>query len=62
MEKTEYSKENIIEAIGLSIHSNSEPTVTSYLSIFEGLCRQAKPYEVLREANEQDAKRIYQHS
>ncbi|CAN5491725.1 hypothetical protein BH18THE2_BH18THE2_30580 [soil metagenome] len=53
MEKTEDSKENIIEAIGLSIHSNSEPTVTSYLSIFEGLCRQAKLYEVLREANEQ---------
>ena len=53
MEKTDDSKENFIDAIGLSTHSNSEPTVTSYLSIFEGLWRQAKLYEELREANEQ---------
>ena len=42
MEKTDDSKENFIDAIGLSTHSNSEPTVMSYLSIFEGLWRQAK--------------------
>jgi two-component system, OmpR family, sensor histidine kinase VicK len=53
MEKTDDSKENFIEAIGLSTYSNSEPTVMSYLSIFEGLWRQAKLYEELREANEQ---------
>jgi two-component system, OmpR family, sensor histidine kinase VicK len=53
MEKTDDSKENFIDAIGLSTHSNSEPTVMSYLSIFEGLWRQAKLYEELREANEQ---------
>ena len=52
MEKTDDSKENFIEAIGLSTYSDSEPTVTSYLSIFEGLWRQAKLYEELREANE----------
>jgi signal transduction histidine kinase len=53
MEKTDDSKETFIEAIGLSTYSNSEPTVMSYLSIFEGLWRQAKLYEDLREANEQ---------
>jgi signal transduction histidine kinase len=53
MEKTDDSKVNFIDAIGLSTHSNSEPTVMSYLSIFEGLWRQAKLYEELREANEQ---------
>jgi two-component system sensor histidine kinase VicK len=52
MEKTDDSKENFIEAIGLSTYSTSEPTVMSYLSIFEGLWRQAKLYEELREANE----------
>ena len=53
MEKTDDSKGNFIEAIGLSTYSDSEPTVMSYLSIFEGLWRQAKLYEELREANEQ---------
>jgi two-component system, OmpR family, sensor histidine kinase VicK len=53
MEKTDDSKESFIEAIGLSTYSSSEPTVISYLSIFEGLWRQAKLYEELREANEQ---------
>jgi two-component system sensor histidine kinase VicK len=52
MEKTDDSKETFIEAIGLSTYSNSEPTVMSYLSIFEGLWRQAKLYDELREANE----------
>jgi two-component system, OmpR family, sensor histidine kinase VicK len=52
MEKTDDSKENFIEAMGLSTYSTSEPTVMSYLSIFEGLWRQAKLYEELREANE----------
>jgi signal transduction histidine kinase len=52
MEKTDDSKETFIEAIGLSTYSTSEPTVISYLSIFEGLWKQAKLYEELREANE----------
>jgi two-component system, OmpR family, sensor histidine kinase VicK len=52
MEKTDDSKGNFIEAIGLSTYSTSEPTVMSYLSIFEGLWRQAKLYEGLRAANE----------
>ena len=53
IEKTDDSKENFIEAIGLSTYSDSEPTVMSYLSIFEALWRQAKLYEELRKANEQ---------
>jgi two-component system, OmpR family, sensor histidine kinase VicK len=53
MEKTDDSKENFVDAIGLSTHSNSEPTVMSYLSIFEGLWRQVRLYEELRESNEQ---------
>jgi two-component system, OmpR family, sensor histidine kinase VicK len=52
MEKTDDSKETFIEAIGLSTYSTSEPTVMSYLSIFEGLWKQAKLYEELRVANE----------
>lgn len=52
MEKTDDSKETFIEAIGLSTYSTSEPTVISYLSIFEGFWKQAKLYEELREANE----------
>ena len=51
VEKTDDSKETFIEAIGLSTYSTSEPTVMSYLSIFEGLWKQAKLYEELREAN-----------
>jgi signal transduction histidine kinase len=52
MEKTDDSQENFIEAIGSSTYSTSEPIVMSYLSTFEGLWRQAKLYEELREANE----------
>jgi signal transduction histidine kinase len=52
VEKTDDSKETFIEAIGSSTYSTSEPTVMSYLSIFEGLWKQAKLYEELREANE----------
>ena len=52
MEKTDDSKENFIEAIGLSTYSTSEPTVMSYLSIFESLWKQTELYEQLREANE----------
>ena len=37
IEKTDDSKLDFIEAIGLSTYSDSEPTVMSYVSIFEGL-------------------------
>jgi signal transduction histidine kinase len=53
IEKTDDSKENFIEAIGLSTYSNSGPTVMSYVSMFETLWRQASLYEELSEANEQ---------
>jgi two-component system sensor histidine kinase VicK len=48
IEKTDDSKEEFIEAIGLATYSNSEPTVMSYVSIFEGLWRQAELVEQLK--------------
>jgi two-component system, OmpR family, sensor histidine kinase VicK len=42
IEKTDDSKLVFIEAIGLTTYSNSEPTVISYVSIFEGLWKQAE--------------------
>jgi two-component system, OmpR family, sensor histidine kinase VicK len=42
IEKTDDSKLEFIEAIGLSTNSGSEPTVMSYVSIFEGLWKQAE--------------------
>jgi two-component system, OmpR family, sensor histidine kinase VicK len=48
IEKIDDSKEEFIEAIGLATYSNSEPTVMSYVSIFEGLWRQAELVEQLK--------------
>ena len=42
IEKTDDLKLEFIEAIGLSTYSDSEPTVMSYVSIFEGLWKQAE--------------------
>jgi two-component system, OmpR family, sensor histidine kinase VicK len=42
IEKTDDSKLDFMEAIGLSTFSNSEPTVMSYVSIFEGLSIQGE--------------------
>ena len=42
IEKTDDSKLDFIEAIGLATYSNSEPTVISYISIFHGLWKQAE--------------------
>ena len=42
IEKTDDSKLDFIEAIGLTTYSNSEPTVISYVSIFEGLWKQGE--------------------
>ena len=42
IEKTDDSKLDFIEAIGLTTYSDSEPTVMSYVSIFEGLWKQAE--------------------
>jgi signal transduction histidine kinase len=47
-EKVDDSKENFIEALGLATYSNSKPTVTSYVSIFESLWRQVQLYEQLK--------------
>jgi two-component system, OmpR family, sensor histidine kinase VicK len=48
IEKSDDSKLDFIEAIGLSTYSNSEPTVVSYVSIFEGLSIQGELNERLK--------------
>src|ERR687897_2000162 len=47
-EKTDDSKEDFIEAVGLATYSNSKPTVLSYISIFESLWKQVALYEQLK--------------
>jgi two-component system, OmpR family, sensor histidine kinase VicK len=47
-EKTDDSKENFVEAVGMATHSNSKPTVLSYISIFESLWKQVDLYEQLK--------------
>jgi two-component system sensor histidine kinase VicK len=47
-EKTDDTKENFIEAVGLATYSNSKPTVMSYVSIFKNLWRQVELYEQLK--------------
>jgi len=49
IEKVDDSKESFIEAVGLSTYSTSQPTVTSYLSIFENFWNQLELYEKLKE-------------
>jgi two-component system, OmpR family, sensor histidine kinase VicK len=46
-------KDNLYEAAGLSIYSNSNSIVSSYLSIFESLWKQTELYEQIKEAHEQ---------
>jgi two-component system sensor histidine kinase VicK len=47
------AKDNLYEAAGLSIYSNSNSIVSSYLSIFESLWKQTELYEQIKEAHEQ---------
>ncbi len=49
IEKVDDSKESFIEAVGLSTYSTSEPTLMSYLSIFENFWNQIELYEKLKE-------------
>ena len=51
IEKLDDSKENFIDAVGSSTYSTSKSTVSSYISIFEGLWAQAKLYEQLKKHN-----------
>jgi two-component system, OmpR family, sensor histidine kinase VicK len=48
IEKTDDSKQDFIDAIGLATFSTSKPTVLSYVSIFESLSNQIKLYEQLK--------------
>jgi two-component system, OmpR family, sensor histidine kinase VicK len=52
IEKVDDSKESFEEAVGLSTYSTSEPTVMSYVSIFENFWNQVELYEQLKIANE----------
>lgn len=49
IEKVDDSKESFIGAVGLSTYSTSEPTITSYFSIFENFWNQLELYEKLKE-------------
>jgi len=49
LEKVDDSKETFAEAIGLSTYSTSEPTIMSYVSIFENFWNQIELYEKLKE-------------
>ncbi|MGB8934821.1 MAG: histidine kinase dimerization/phospho-acceptor domain-containing protein [Candidatus Nitrosopolaris sp.] len=49
IEKVDDSKESFIEAVGLSTYPTSQPTVISYLSIFENFWNQFELYEKLKE-------------
>jgi signal transduction histidine kinase len=53
IEKTDDSKQNFIEAVGIATYSNSNPTVLSYVSIFRSLWSQIKLYERVKQANVQ---------
>jgi nitrogen-specific signal transduction histidine kinase len=48
IEKTDDSNEDFIKAIGLATYSTSQPTVLSYISIFESLSNQVKLYDQLK--------------
>src|SRR6188472_1187199 len=48
IEKTDDSKEDFIDAVGLATYSTSKPTVLSYISIFDSLSKQVKLYEELK--------------
>lgn len=52
IEKIDDSKEDFIDATGPATHSNSKPTVLSYISIFESLWQQTELYERVKESNE----------
>ncbi len=48
IERKDDSKRDFMDAIGLSTYSTSNPTVMSYVSIFESLINQIKLYEQLK--------------
>ena len=48
IEKTDDSKQDFLEAVGLAIFSTSGPTVISYVSIFENFWNQVELYERLK--------------
>jgi signal transduction histidine kinase len=61
IEKVDDSKESFVEAVGLSTYSTSQPTVTSYLSIFENFWNQLELYEKLKDKMQQEFINIAAH-
>jgi two-component system, OmpR family, sensor histidine kinase VicK len=53
IEKTDDSKQDFIEAVGIATYSNSKPTVLSYISIFESLWKQTELYQQLKDSTKQ---------
>ena len=53
MEIRDDLKTTFDDAIGLSIYSNSQAGVLSYISIFENLWKQTELYEDIKKAHEQ---------
>jgi two-component system, OmpR family, sensor histidine kinase VicK len=53
IEKIDDTKDNFLEAAGSATYSNSTPTVSSYVSIFETLWQQTRLYTHIREVNDQ---------
>jgi signal transduction histidine kinase len=51
IEKTDDSKDNFLETVGSATYSNSQPTVSSYVSVFESMWQQL--YNHIKEVNEQ---------
>ncbi|HET7389697.1 MAG TPA: histidine kinase dimerization/phospho-acceptor domain-containing protein, partial [Nitrososphaeraceae archaeon] len=49
IEKVNDSSEQFIEAVGLSSYSTSQPTVISYISIFENFWNQLELYQKLKQ-------------
>ena len=56
MEKVDDSKEDFIEAVGLTTYSTSEPTIMSYVSVFENFWNQIELYRKLKDTGNSLAK------
>ncbi|MFL6361769.1 MAG: sensor histidine kinase [Nitrososphaeraceae archaeon] len=56
IEKVDDYKESFVEAVGLSTYSTSEPTIMSYVSVFENFWNQIELYRKLKDTGNSLAK------
>ena len=56
IEKVDDSKQSFAEAVGLTTYSTSEPTIMSYISVFENFWNQIELYGKLKESGKSLAK------